>query len=345
MPIGPECSLLARAARADPTALDEVILVLVNDLNAGFLHAGSESGPIRLLCDLAEVSEYLRARVASAISQVVLEFYCSDYASPNERQIAQRLSETLKVERPKHYFDLCRSILASNGSIFIIGAGFSYDSYAPLLREMEGIACCTLFDLQVTNPREVYRTSEREAWELISGGWQIFQNHVAFTLLPKEPSEQHLILAELFHVGYVVHIVSLNWDDLLEKAYRKLYNEDIPSVTAEGKTSTHALWKLHGDIANPGERWVLPFEEGRVFSALQQIALQVTIPTIVIGYREQERAMRGTLTAVLQKRGGVTRIRPDLPNDPPESFADNALMAMKKIKAGFETAKKLDHPN
>ena len=124
-----------------------------------------------------------------------------------------------------------------------------------------------------------------------------------------------------------------------------MYNEDIPSVTAEGKTSTHALWKLHGDIANPGERWVLPFEEGRVFSALQQIALQVTIPTIVIGYREQERAMRGTLTAVLQKRGGVTRIRPDLPNDPPESFADNALMAMKKIKAGFETAKKLDHPN
>lgn len=166
-----------------------------------------------------------------------------------------------------------------------------------------------------------------------------FQKHVAFTLLPKEPSNQHIILAELFHAGHITHIVSFNWDDLVEKAYRNLYDADIPKVNKENVQSGHAIWKLHGDIDNPEERWVLPFEQGKVFQALQQIVLQITAPAITIGYREQEQVVRERLLSVLENRGGITRIRPDLPNNPPETFGDNALMAMKKIKNGLESAK------
>jgi len=327
-----------RVAYADPTALDEVVSALVVQLNTGAVFSGCEASVIMWLNGFAGISEHLRARIASTVSREVLDFYCGDFAQPDLKKAAKELSETLKVERPKHYFDLCRNILISNGSIFIIGAGFSYDSYTPLLREMEGIACGTLYDLGVDDPRHLYQANQQKAWEIIAGGWQTFQKHVAFMLLPKEPSDQHVILAELFHAGHITHIVSFNWDDLIEKAYRKLYDADIPKITEEDAKSDHALWKLHGDIANPEERWVLPFGQGRVFQALQQIVSQITIPTISIGYREQEKVVRERLLNVLENRGGITRIRPDLSNNPPETFEDNSLMAMKKIKAAMEAA-------
>lgn len=344
LPMGDEHKLLMRVGNADPTALDEVILVITQKLNAGLIDAPWEIGAIRWLNDFANISEHLRAKITSVISIELLDFWCSESTQPDLRQAAKQLSDTLKLERPKHYFDLSRAILAGNGAIFIIGAGFSYDSYTPLLREMEGIACSTLYDLGVKDPRQLYQTDERQAWEVISRGWKVFQKHVSFILSPKEPSEQHKILAELFHAGHIAHIISFNWDDLVEKVYRQLYNEDIPKITVEDTVSDHALWKPHGDISNPEERWVLPFEEGRVFATLERMISETTFPTIIIGYREQEPIVRERLIAVLGSRAGITRIRPDLGNNPPESFTDNALSAMRKIKAGLESAKRSVYP-
>ena len=344
VPMGDEHQFLVQVAGADPTALNQVVSNLVHILNGGYVAAGYVISVVRWLHDFAKISEHLRGRIAAAVSNEVLDFYSSEFAEPKLKKAAGELSDTLKVKRPRHYFDLCRNILTSNGSIFMIGAGFSYDSYAPVLREMEGIACSTLYDLGVTDPRGLYHTNERKAWENISRGWNIFQKHVAFMLLPKEPFDQHLILAELFPAGHITHIMSFNWDDLVEKAYRRLYDADIPKITKEDAESEHALWKLHGDINNPGERWVLPFEEGNVFQALRQIVLRMTVPTISIGYREQEPVVREELLAVLENRGGITKIRPDLSNNPPDTLADNSLMAMKKVKAGMESAMKSVYP-
>ena len=344
MILAPNHRYLIHVGKTDPTALDEVVSVMTDHFNTGIIDAAWIYQTVNCLRGCANISEHLRAKIAANISKDVLDFHGSDDSEPNLRTAVRKLSETLMVERPRHYFDLCRNILTSNGSIFIIGAGFSYDSYAPLLHEMEGIACGTLDDLGVENPRDLYHTDERKAWEIISGGWQIFQKHVAFMLSPKEPFDQHLILAELFHAGHITHIVSFNWDDLIEKAYRRLYDADIPKITKEDAESEHALWKLHGDIDNPGERWVLPFEEGKVFQALRQIVLRITVPTISIGYREQEPVVREELLAVLENRGGITKIRPDLSNNPPDTLADNSLMAMKKVKAGMESAMKSVYP-
>jgi NAD-dependent SIR2 family protein deacetylase len=338
-----ELAFLMRVAEAEPPALDSVISALVDLLNTGNIGPGYEGGLIEWLDAFARTSEHLRAAIAKVISAEHVDFYLAD-SRVGVQNAAQRLSEALKVERPKHYFDLCRNVLMHNGSIVLIGAGFSYDSYAPLLREMEGIACCVLYDLGIPNHRQLYQTNEREAWNHISKGWERFQHHVASILRPKVPSEQHLILAELFNQGHVTHIVSFNWDDLVEKAYTQLYKRAIPLITRDNATSEHALWKLHGDISNPEERWVLPFEDGRVFQALEQIVSTATCPTFVIGYREQERVVREKLITVLENRGGIIRIRPDAPNIPPDSIADNALMAMKKIKAGIGSATKLTLP-
>jgi hypothetical protein len=333
-----------QVAKIDPTAVDEIVSIAASYLNRGLIPITFLKQIMHLLRDLANISEHLRARIAEQISMETVDFYAADYSEPDIIRAGQALMETLRVERPKHYFDLCRRILTSNGSIFIIGAGFSFDSYAPLLREMEGIACSTLYDLGIEDPRGLYRTDEHKAWHTIAEGWKIFQNHVHFTLLPKQASDQHYVLAELFHAGHITHIVSLNWDDLVEKAYQQLYGEGISMITKEDCTSDHALWKLHGDIANPDERWVLPFEEGRVFKTLGQLLLEVTLPGVIIGYREQEKIIREKLLNTLEKRGGLTRIGPDLPNSPPESFADNAVKAMKAIKASLEAAKKSAYP-
>jgi len=343
-PMGDEKELLMRVAGADPTAITPAVTMLVSHLNAGRIAPGDEIGAINFLNDFAALSEHLRIEIASSINTSLLEFYTNESAGDGLRNAAERLSETLRVERPKHYFDFARNILASNGSIFIVGAGFSYDAYVPLLREMEGVACSTLYDLGVADPQDLYHRDDMAAWERIAEGWKTFQHHVSYTLSPKEPAKQHFIIAELFKLGHVTHIVSFNWDDLIEKAYRQMYNKEIPKIVEEDTTSDHALWKCHGDILNPDKRWVLPHDEGRVPPALEEISVTLSVPTIVIGYREQEHLVSKKLIEVLEKRGGVTRIRPDLPNNPPYSFADNSLMCMKKIKAGIESAKNSSYP-
>ncbi len=106
VPLEGECTLLMRVANADPTALDQVVSVLVTQLNTGLLHSGYEISVIAWLNGFANISEYLRAKIAETISKEVLDFHGSDYAEPNLRAAVQKLSETLRVERPRHYFDL-----------------------------------------------------------------------------------------------------------------------------------------------------------------------------------------------------------------------------------------------
>jgi len=333
-----------RIARIAPTALDEISHILTSKLNSGAIPGAFLHIVFSCLCQVADSSEYLRKKIVEEVNQETLDFHVANNVDKRISSIAKKLTEVLSIERPRYYFDLCRKILTSNGSFFIIGAGFSYDSHAPLLHEMEGIACSTLDSLGITNPRELYHADEEKVWEIIAGGWQTFQKYVSYTLSPKEPSEQHSILAELFHEGHIVHIISLNWDDLTEKAYHTLYGENICIVNSEGSSSKHALWKLHGDIANANERWVLPFEEGRVFTPIADIVQQTTLPAFSIGYREQEKEISERIIGVFKKRGGITRIRLDLESKPPDAFQDNALMAMRKIKSSIESAKKAKYP-
>lgn len=337
MPMTADLKFLVDTANNAPHSLTGVIAVLVGHFNKGLIHTQFLERALRLLLRLSEAADILRAEIADSISKDLLDYYCLQ----GDSRTAEQLAEELRIERPRHYFDIARNILASGSCVFVVGAGFSYDSYAPLLRETEGIACSTLYDLGIENPRELYKTDDRRAWQVIQRGWETFQQHMSAMLLPKEPASQHFVLAELFYEELVRHIVSFNWDDLIEKAYKDKFGEDIPKVTREEISSEHALWKLHGDVCHPTERWVLPYEEGRVFEALHAIVSRTTLPGIIVGYREQEPIVRTQLIEVMEQRGGLTRIRPDVEQNPPAYFRDNASMAMKKIRAGLETARKV----
>ena len=336
-PLGERMEVIRHVAQLDPTIVEPAADALAVCLNDGKL-LGMEVAYLNLLQHFANVSESLRVRINDGIDHTLLDHYCNDETNSGRQQTAVRLSETLKIGRPMHYFDLARRIRTEGGSIVIIGAGFSYDSYAPLLIEMDGIACSTLDDLGVSDARQFYQDNEIDAWKILGEGWEMFQRHMTFFLSPKTPSEQHYILADLFHQGLITHIVSLNWDDLIEKAYKEQFGEDIPKVVEDGESADSALWKIHGDIEFPEQRWILPYESGRVLDGLRSLASKSMFPGLVIGYREQETVVREDLISVIENRGGITRIRPDLEITDPHAFNDNALVAMKRLKSGVESA-------
>jgi hypothetical protein len=64
----------------------------------------------------------------------------------------------------------------------------------------------------------------------------------------------------------VLYVVSLNWDTLLEAAFRALYGIDI---NAQGRRP----WKALGDCHHPEESWMLPHESG---SIRDEVADQMT---------------------------------------------------------------------
>jgi len=127
---------------------------------------------------------------------------------------------------------------------------------------------------------------------------------------------------------------------LVEKAYRQSYGEEIPKVANDGLANDHAIWKVHGDISDPSVRWILPYEDGRIFDPLHTAVSNGLVPGIIVGYREQESEVRNRLISVMEKRGGVIRIRPDLEASPPDSLSDSAATAMKRLKAGLDWARR-----
>ena len=146
-------------------------------------------------------------------------------------------------------------------------------------------------------------------------------------------------MARLFKENSVRHIVSFNWDDLIEQAYTEQFGEEMSVVAEQESSSDHALWKLHGDVRIPEQRWVLPYEEGRVFDGLVSQLENEVLLAVIIGYREQEPVVSERLISPLQHRGSIVRIGPSQPNNPPLSFSDDATKALRKLDAGFKAAK------
>ena len=337
-PSGLEAGIIGRAALLDPSSVREGAKSLTTLFNNGKVTAYFVPRCMEILNSFASASDDSRALINSDIEHDLLNYYCDGGGSSAEARLAIQLAETLDIPRPTHYFDLARDLMTSPG-IVIVGAGFSYDSYAPLLKDMEGIACAALQTLGISDPHTLYRDNPEEAWKLLGAEWITFQGIMSNILAMKEPAQQHHILAELFHDGLIDHIVSFNWDDLIEKAYSSSFGSAIPVVSDDNSDSDHALWKLHGDINRSDERWVFPFEEGRVFDSLVVTAGASATRTMIVGYKETEPIVKDKLISVLADRGGVIRIGPELTSSPPDVFSDNAAYAMKQLAAGVEAAK------
>ena len=123
----------------------------------------------------------------------------------------------------------------------------------------------------------------------------------------KQPSPAHDGLAQLLHRGTVEFVISLNWDTLLEAAYLRQYGVQL-------RRDSRLLYKPHGDASFPDEDWVLPHEDGRVSTAIEDHikALKAGRPRVllVLGYSERDEEVVKKLIRPLSAEWRVIRISP-----------------------------------
>lgn len=121
-------------------------------------------------------------------------------------------------------------------------------------------------------------------------------------------SPAHDALAELLHRRAVETVISLNWDTMLEAAYRRRYARIL-------RPDGSWLHKPHGDAADSSSPWVLPNEPGVVPDALvEQInAFVADRPRLllIVGYSESDEAMVQRLIRPIEARWRVVRIGPN----------------------------------
>ena len=208
-------------------------------------------------------------------------------------------SPILRSKLGEHSFNYLRGVLSqteklsgahkrikSYGSVFLVGAGISFESGMPLSDILGDI----LRFCKAGSYDELRNDSDK---------CLRFKNEFRKICLSKAPGQSHKSMA-LNYPKHIWEIVCLNWDNLIERGASEIgksvskVNEDRIPV---GKSH---LWKFHGDvelIGKDNERgkggWVLPDEKGYVFDCFAEYiktsGLGSSIFTfLIVGYSEKE---------------------------------------------------------
>ena len=164
--------------------------------------------------------------------------------------------------------------------------------------------------------------------------WRAFQ--AGFAELDRDRAVGHSVvhdsLARLLHRRVMELVVSLNWDTLVERAYRRRYGR---ALRADG------VWlaKPHGDVAVPDERWVYPHEAGYVPDELVERLKSLTQgrprTLLLIGYGEGDAAVVERLVTPLEECWKVVRVGPGAAGEGDLPYtADVALSALVRAVVG-----------
>jgi hypothetical protein len=262
------------------------------------------------------VKEYLQSRIKilghspsdlapildSAIKSAK-EQLADSWKNQNDRLVRKRLENgaLLYIEAvlsQSKILSECRERIKAYGSVLLAGAGLSYSSDMPLSNILDDL----LLFVRARNWAEL-RVDPAKCLA--------FKNQFKFVCASKVPSKSHKIVVINFP-GYIREIISLNWDNLLEKAADQAgisvnkQNEDVP-VTIE-----NCLWKFHGDVERIEKDniighggWVFPDEQGYVFDSfkryIERIDLKGQLFTfLVIGYSEKEKVIYDEIITLME---------------------------------------------
>jgi hypothetical protein len=224
----------------------------------------------------------------------------------------------------------CLNEIRTSDAVAIIGAGASFLAGMPLAGQLAPLVWQTLDanpdvksltgDLLGLNARTAKEIVGNEDWDRLRLAFsKIAANPDAqmyfqqtFVRLDQQrstvPSPVHTALAHLIHESRVSHVISLNWDTLLEVAFRSLYGID---VNAQGQK----LWKPHGDCLRAEEPWILPHDPGFIPDELaaRMAALASDRPRtlLIVGYSERDDTVVERLLRPLGSRWRVFRISPN----------------------------------
>ena len=172
-------------------------------------------------------------------------------------------------------------------SIFLVGAGLSFESDMPLSDTLEDlIKFCRAKD---------YNELRKDKDKCLK-----FKLEFKKICEKKSPGFSHKLIVKNFP-KYILEIICLNWDNLIERAAEEM-NKSIPKINEDKPvTGKRYLWKFHGDVENIKENnikgeggWVFPDEEGYVFNNfiqyIKEKGLKDTLFTfVIVGYSEKEK--------------------------------------------------------
>ncbi len=120
-------------------------------------------------------------------------------------------------------------------------------------------------------------------------------------------SEVHENICRLIHSGYIKLVISLNWDDLLELSWTKLYGTEINGEF------THLI-KPHGDVKDLSTEWILPHQTGHVSQKNHQQINDVLGDEIynylILGYSESDQTIVDELINPQENQHLFFRISP-----------------------------------
>ena len=162
-----------------------------------------------------------------------------------------------------------------NGSIMILGAGISFGSGMPLYQQLAPILW-QVIDENEEIKLKLSSNASVPAKKLIGENnsnlikaFELIKESKSATLKFKdifssvnsshnlEISETYENICKMIHERFVELVISLNWDDLLESSWTRLYGTQI-------NADRYNLIKPHGDVRKKIDNWVFPHEPGKI---------------------------------------------------------------------------------
>lgn len=223
------------------------------------------------------------------------------------------LPKILKSRIEEHAFHYVHSVLSQSKkwksayerinsfhSVFVVGAGISFESGIPLTRVLD--------DLLRFCGADDYEELSKDQKKCLK-----FKREFKKICKDKNVGTSHILIAQSFS-KYILEIICLNWDNLIEKAAKTL-SKEIPKINEDKPiTSERFLWKFHGDVENiKGDNvegkggWIFPDEEGHVFDCftryVDKTGLRDKLFTfVIIGYSENEKEIYDNVVECFEKR-------------------------------------------
>lgn len=212
-----------------------------------------------------------------------------------------------------------------HGAIVVLGAGASFESGLPLYGQFAPILWQVVDEFpQIKN--DLGYNTDIPAKYLISNDNDDLKSVFPFIERYEEASLRfkqvfkfvndkhnsghsflHEYLCELVHAGDIKIIISLNWDDLLESAWKRLYGTEIN----DNKVN---LLKPHGDVRNIDKDWIFPHKPGYLsdshIDSIKNITKDGPSTLVILGYSEQDKVIVDSLIRPNEAKLQVFRISP-----------------------------------
>ncbi|MGB7123400.1 MAG: hypothetical protein WBE40_00870 [Thermoplasmata archaeon] len=217
------------------------------------------------------------------------------------------------LEQTKKFTQI-RGRIKSLGAVVVAGAGLSYSSEVPLTAELADALRFAGIDVTPAAPTRIEDLRDAFARLKLSNAAMVtFREQFGRICAGKPFGPGHFYLANELG-NHVIEIVSLNWDDLIEKAAPEKFDGDrVRRYDKPVGDGAGFLWKFHGDVKCPcsesipgGGGWVYPFDGGFVFESFKDLLaknprLSNLFVVLVIGYGEGDEAINRELIGRLSK--------------------------------------------